>query len=343
VLRVLSAELRRRLLDLLLAVGGLVAAGAAATALLLFLCVHMPGESWSGPVEPAEGEQAELAGRLREHVEVLATGIGERHYRALPKLQQAADYVEASFTAAGYVPASQVFGGPQFRNLSVDLYGGDLRGEIIVVGAHYDTENMTPGADDNASGVAGLLELARALRAERPRRTIRFIAFANEEAPFFGREDMGSRVSARRSAERGENIVGMFSLEMIGYYSDAPRSQYRPRSVRRFYPNTGNFIAFVSDFSSRPLLQDALLAFRSHARLPSEGLNAPTWLVPAVNRSDNSSYSEFGYPAVMITDTGDFRNMGYHNVGDVARTLNYDYMAHVVNGVRHMLLDLANR
>ena len=320
-----------------LAAFALTVAGIAA---LLFYCIHMPGQSHAGALPPLTTQQQGLGDRLREHVQVLAGEIGERHKYQRKKLDQAADYITRQFEAIDLVPAPQLFD-DNFRNIVVDLYGRDRRDEIIVIGAHYDTVSMTPGADDNASGVAGLLELARLLRDRPLRRSVRLIAFANEEWPFFGHDDMGSRVSARFSHDRNENVVGMFSLEMIGYYTSEPRSQWYPRSIRRFYPQQGNFIAFVSNMNSRGLLAQSIASFRRQARFPSEGMSAPEWLVPDVRRSDQSSYWAFGFPGIMVTDTANFRNYGYHNVGDVVRSLDYDAMARVVGGIADMVTELA--
>lgn len=315
----------------------LVVAGVAA---LLYYSVHMPGESHRGALPPLTMGQQALRDRLQGHVQVLADEIGERHRHHRTELDQAADYIMGQFESMELVPSAQVFG-ERYRNIIVDLYGRERRDEIIVVGAHYDTVTMTPGADDNASGVAGLLELARLLRDRPLRRSLRLIAFTNEESPFFGRDDMGSRVSARQSHDRNENVYGMFSLEMIGWYSSEPRSQWYPRSIRRFYPDRGDFIGFVSNLGSRDLLVESIGTFRRHARFPSEGMSAPEWLVPDVRRSDQSSYWAFGFPGVMITDTANFRNYGYHNAGDVARSLDYDAMARVVDGLAAMLTELA--
>ena len=306
-------------------------------------CIRMPGQSWRGELAPLDAAGETLRQRLAGHVQVLAGDIGERNSTLMRRLYLAADYVEGQFTDMGYVPSSQVYGANQYRNLSVDVYGRELRDEIIIVGAHYDTTWMTPGADDNASGVAGLLEMARALREHPSRRTVRFVAFVNEEEPFFGRDDMGSMQSARRSYERGEKIAGMYSLEMIGFYSDEPRSQYYPRVIRRFYPRVANFVGFVGNAYSRGFLHDSIAAFRRHAQFPSEGLSAPEWLVPDIRRSDNFAYWRHGYPAVMVTDTSNFRNYHYHNAGDLPKTLDYDRMARVVMGLTGMVSELANR
>lgn len=320
---------------LLLAV--LASAGMGA---LLFYCMHMPGASHAGPLPPLDAGQQLLRDRLQGHVHVLAEEIGERHHHRRRKLDAAADYIAARWEAMGLVPSQQVYGAG-FRNVVVDFYGRERRAEVIVVGAHYDTVTMTPGADDNASGVAGLLELGRSLQGRKLQRSVRLIAFANEEWPFFGGDEMGSLVAARQSRDRNENVVGMLSLEMIGCYTDEPRSQWYPRSIRRFYPERGNFIAFVSNFRSRDLLVAVLGTFRRQGQFPSEGMAAPEWLVPDVRRSDQYAYWAAGYPGLMITDTANFRNHGYHNVGDVARSLDYDSMARVVDGVADMVAELA--
>lgn len=327
---------------LLLAALAAVAGGAILVAGFGTFCMYMPGESWQGELAPLDPEQLALRDRLQRHVEVLAGEIGTRTARNRPALEAAGDYIEKEFREMGYVPATETFGEPGWRNLYVDIYGGRRRDEIIVVGAHYDSVAWTPGADDNASGVAGMLEIARALRGRPLARSVRFIAFANEERPFFGGDDMGSRVAAKRSLDRGERIVGMLSLEMIGFFSDEPRSQRYPRVIRRFYPRRGDFIGFVSNLRSRALLHEVIGAFRERARFPSEGLAAPEWLVPDVRRSDNDSYWFYGFPAVMVTDTSNFRNFNYHYAGDLPATLDYDRMARVVAGLVETIAELAN-
>lgn len=328
---------------MILALVATLAVAAAAVAAFGIYCMRMPGATHQGELPPADAALLELRDRLRAHVQALAGDIGERNHDNRARLELAADYVAQQFDAMGYLAATDVFGPAQFRNFIVDLYGRELREQVIVVGAHYDSAWLTPGADDNASGVAGLLEIARALKDRPLRRSVRFIAFANEEEPFFGGDEMGSMVAARRSSDRGEQITGMFSLEMIGFYSDQWRSQYYPRPVRRFYPRVGNFIAFVGNLRSREFLHAVVGEFRSAAAFPSEGLAAPEWLVPDIRRSDNYSYWRHGYPAIMVTDTSNFRNYNYHNAGDLPDTLDYERMARVVSGLAATVAALANR
>lgn len=313
---------------------------AAATAAFLWYMVGMPGRSWPGELPPLTEEEGELAARLREHVTVIASR--DHNVFALPMLEQAAQYIENAFDRAGYRVAAQRFdaGGVPVRNIEVEWPGGPRASEIVVVGAHYDSVAGAPGANDNGSGVAALLELARLLRSARPERTLRFVAFVNEEPPFFRSENMGSLRYARRSKARGERVVAMISLETIGYYSDRPGSQRYPFPLGLFYPSTGNFLAFVSNLSSRGLLREAIAGFRRHARLPSEGLAAPA-SIPGVDWSDHSSFWDAGYPALMVTDTAPYRYPHYHTAADTPDKVDYERLARAVGGLHGMLGALA--
>ena len=315
----------------------------AALAAAYWYCIRMPGASFRGEPPALTATETRLKSGLRRHATMLAEEIGERHAAAPERLREAAEYIEAELRALGYTVTEQSFDDDRYRNLAVEIQGRTRPEEIIVVGAHYDTVLLTPGADDNASGVAGLLELARLFweGARVPERSVRFIAFANEEAPFFGGDSMGSMVSARASRRAGERIVAMFSLEMIGYYSAAPGSQRYPRLIRRFYPDTGDFIAFVGDLRSGAMLRQAVGYFRAAAGIGSVGLIAPASLVPDIQRSDNLAYWRNGYPAIMVTDTANFRNDRYHTAADTAASLDYDNMARVVGGLAVMLRRLA--
>ena len=230
----------------------------------------------------------------------------------------------------------------QYRNIIAEHYGSTVADEVIIVGAHYDTVWMTPGADDNASGVAVMLELARLLKQKQLKRSVRFIAFANEESPHYMRDSMGSLYHAKRAYDRQENIKFMISLEMLGYYSDKPDSQSYPSPFSWFYPSTANFIAFVSDFNSRRYLRESIRLFRETKQFPSEGITAPVALVPDVRRSDQAAFWRYGYPGFMVTDTMGYRNYAYHSVGDVPNSLDYDAMARVTSGLLHIIETLAN-
>lgn len=312
-------------------------------AVLVFYGVNMPGESIQGNLPELNEDEILTKEKLSTHVYALAEEIGERHYGQRDALDKAAEYIEKSFLDMGLNPVSEIYSDKLYRNIVVNIYGRQRRDEIIIIGAHYDTVWLSPGADDNASGVAALLEIARGLRQQRFPKTIRFVAFANEEWPFFGRDNMGSRVSAKHSYDRNEIISGMISLEMLGYYSSESNSQVYPKPLSYFYPHQANFIAFVSNFSSRDLLHDVIREFRNSNRFPSEGLISPQFLVPDIRRSDNSSFWSYGYPAIMVTDTSNYRNRKYHTVGDLHRTLDYESMARVVVGLRQTIVTLANK
>ena len=307
----------------------------------LYFAVKMPGETVNSELPVLSPALSELSQRLESHVIHLSVNIGDRSTGQPTKLNETADYIQNQFELLGYIPTNRVFGDENFRNIEVDLYGREKRDEIIVIGAHYDTRWLTPGADDNASGVGGLLEIARKLSNKRFPRTIRFIAFANEEVPRYKREEMGSMYSAKRSYTRTELIVGMISLEMIGYYSDEPGSQRYPDLLKQFYPDKGNFIAFVSNLTSRDFQLRAITYFRDLEVFPSEGLVAPQWVERDIRRSDHASYWYYDFPAIMVTDTAFLRNRNYHRAGDDYKTLDYDSMARVVSGLTTMIERLA--
>ena len=320
----------------------LLGAGAVVVAIAagLTYMISMPGKSFSGPLPPLDAAEVELAGRLKTHVVAIAS---REHNMFKPDaLEQAARYLEAQLAAFGYSVQTQPYtlAAGVARNIEVELRGETA--ELLIVGAHYDSVMGSPGANDNGSGVAATLELARLWHERKPRRSLRFVLFVNEEPPFFPGNDMGSRRYAQRSRERGERIVGMLSLETIGYYSDEPRSQRYPQPLAMFYPDRGNFLAFVSNIGSRALLREAIGAFRRHAKFPSEGVAAPA-AIPGVDWSDHASFWDAGYPALMLTDTAPYRYPHYHAASDTPEKLDYEKLARVVTGLDGMLLDLLNK
>lgn len=302
----------------------------------------MPGRSYSGPLPPLTPGQVEARDRMREHVLALAQEVGERHVWREPALTDSARYIEQSFREMGYEVAIQEYDvwDVTVRNLEVALPGRSLPDEIIIVGAHYDSVVGCPGANDNATGVAAVLDLARVMSPKRLARTVRLVAFVNEEPPFFWTDEMGSRVYARRARERGENIVAVLVLETIGCYSDVEGSQRYPFPLGLFYPGTGDFIAFVGNMRSRGLVRRAIGAFRRHAQFPSEGAALLGW-IPGIGWSDHWSFWKEGYPAIMVTDTAPFRYEHYHTPWDVPAGLNYGRMARVVDGLARVIEDLA--
>ena len=286
---------------------------------------------------------ASLAGRLRRHVERLAGEIGERHVLRPAALHAAERYIGEALRALGHDVARLNYEaqGVDSANLEVTIAGGDRAGEIVLAGAHYDTVPGSPGADDNASGVAAIVELARLLRGSKPARTIRLVAFVNEEPPFFFWGEMGSKVYARAARARGDDIRVMLSLEMLGCYSDEKGSQGYPPLLGHFYPAQGNYIAFVSNLRSRHALRNAFDAFRAASDFPAEKLAAPA-LVPGIAWSDQLSFWREGYPAAMVTDTAFHRYHHYHQPTDTPEKLDYERMAQVVEGLAGTLESLAS-
>ncbi|MDJ0872587.1 MAG: M28 family peptidase [Gammaproteobacteria bacterium] len=305
--------------------------------------VVMPGSSHRGPLEPLSASAGELQGRLQEHVLQLATRIGERSIRRVEGLEAAARYIRGYLERSGYAVATQPVPvqGLSVSNLETQIQGGALGDEILLVGAHYDSVHGSPGANDNASGVAALLELARMTAARRFARTVRFVAFVNEEPPFFQTSTMGSVAYAKRARARGENIVAMLSLETLGYYTREPGSQRYPFPFRYFYPDRGDFIGFVGNLSSRHLVRRAISSFRRNAAFPSEGVAAPAWIT-GIGWSDHASFWTEGYAAIMITDTAPFRYEHYHAATDTPDKLDFGHLARVVEGLGHVVQDLAS-
>jgi Zn-dependent M28 family amino/carboxypeptidase len=282
------------------------------------------------------------AERLRRHVEALAGDIGERHVGRPAALHAAEAYVAGELAAAGFAVARQAYiaEGVESANLEVVLPGRARAAEIVLAGAHYDTVPGSPGADDNASGVAALIEIARAIGAARPDRTVKLVAFVNEEPPFFYFGEMGSRVYARAARRRGDDIRVMLSLEMLGCYSEEAGSQAYPPPLGLCYPAAGNFIAFVSNVRSRRALREVVRAFRGASDFPAERLASPG-IVPGVSWSDQLSFWREGYPGVMVTDTAFYRYRHYHRPTDTPDRLDYPRMARVTAGLGATLLTLA--
>jgi len=304
--------------------------------------ISMPGKSWSDPVPPLSAEEQLIHDKLKRHVEMLAQQIGERNVWHAEALAAAALYIRNTLEDLGYQVRVQAFDsqGLTVQNLEVEFPGAIASEEIIVVGAHYDTVEGGPGANDNASGIAALLEVARLLAGKTHARTLRLVAFVNEEQPFSESEEMGSRVYAERSRQRGEQINAMISLETIGHYTDQPASQHYPFPFNYFYPDTGNFIGFVGNLSSWRLVRQAVGAFRESTAFPSEGVAAPDWIT-GVGWSDHASFWHAGYPAIMVTDTAFFRYAHYHEATDTPEKLDYQSLARVTRGLLDVAAELA--
>ena len=309
---------------------------AAILALLWWFGMRMPGRNISKAASLSPDEVT-LREELRADVQKLAGEIGERNMWRYPQLNAATDFIEASFSRAGLHPRRESYElrGQACQNIEVEIPGA--RPEILLIGAHYDSVFGSPGANDNGSGVAATLALARRFAGRKTQHTLRFVAFVNEEPPYFLSGEMGSLVYAGRCKARGDKISAMISLETIGYFSDAPNSQaYPSRALGAFYPKVGNFIGFVSNVHSRTLLRRAIALFREHAKVPSEGAALP-WFIPGVSWSDQWSFWKNGYPGIMVTDTAPFRYPYYHSANDTPDKLDYDRFALVVSGMEKVI------
>jgi hypothetical protein len=302
--------------------------------LVLLWMTATPGQSYNGPLPPLTSDQRQLSTRLHDHIVAIAS---EPHNIGHPQaLERSASYIERQLASMGYTVRRQWFeaDGHQVRNIEAMIRPGVPDSRTLVVGAHYDSAYDAPGANDNGSGVAALLELARSMAPLDGRAMMRFrlVFFVNEEPPYFQTHKMGSYVYATHLAQTGERVAGMLALETIGYYSDRPHSQHYPFPLDTRYPDTGNFIAFVGMTSSRGFVRHTVGAFRETARFPSVGGTAPGFL-QGIDWSDHWSFAQVGIPALMVTDTALFRYRFYHTLGDTPDKVDYDRLARVVTGL----------
>jgi Zn-dependent M28 family amino/carboxypeptidase len=278
--------------------------------------------------------------RLRDHIGELASRIGERNLYQYDRLQAAANYIESCLRGLGYTVSRQAYEAKErkFYNLETEIRGSDKPLEVVIVGAHYDTHRNSPGANDNGSANAALLELARAYAGKSFSRTLRLVAFTNEESPFTRTSAMGSRVYARRCRERGENVVGMICLETIGFASDQKGSQ-RLSLMGLLLPSRGNFIALVGNPGSKKLLANMDRLFQQKTDVPSKALTLPTNF-PGAWSSDHWSFWKEGYPAIMVTDTAPLRYRQYHTPEDTPDKVNFDFLTRVVDGLEEVVGEL---
>ena len=280
--------------------------------------------------------------RLYADVEFLTSLTPARNAFNLPSLQKSAEYIHQEFRKLSSRVSYQTFrvGQKEYKNIICTLGPDD--GERIVVGAHYDVCGEQPGADDNASGVAGLLEIARLINELKPELKYRidFVAFALEEPPYFKTDEMGSAVHAKSLSEAGVKLRGMVCLEMIGYYSEQKNSQQYPvAALKAIYPDKGNFISVVGNMGQGHLVKHLKKYMQAGSQIGVESLTAPA-SVPGVDFSDHLNYWRYDYPAVMITNTAFFRNPHYHLESDTIDTLDFDKMAEVVKGVYWAVIHL---
>ncbi|MCI4626177.1 MAG: M28 family peptidase [Candidatus Magnetoovum sp. WYHC-5] len=302
---------------------------------------NMPGDSYKGEVKPLSNNEKVLKAQLQNHIHILAETIGERNMEYMDRLEETVVYIKDNLTRVGYeyvnLQEYQVRN-RIVKNIEVEIKGQTLPQQIVVVGAHYDSVFGSPGANDNGTAVAALLEIAAFIRKTVPKRTVRFVFFVNEEPPFFETQQMGSRVYAKRAREAKEDIIAMFAMDTIGYYTDESGSQKYPSVLRFFYPDKGNFLAFTSNITSRHVLYKAIAIFRKSTPLPSLGIAAFEW-IPGVGWSDHWSFWKEGYPAILMTDTAPFRYKYYHTHVDTYDKIDYDRYCRVVLGIREIVLE----
>ncbi len=304
--------------------------------------MKVPGKSFTGQLPPLTAAQVSMREQLARDVEKLAGEIGQRNIWHYQNLAAAVDFIESSLDTTSYRISRQTFQVQDITccNLEAVRTGAEYPGQIVLVGAHYDSVFGCPGANDNGSAVAAALVLARQFANRKLAQTLRFVFFPNEEPPFFQTDEMGSLVYAKNCRAEGDNIVAMLCLESIGYYTDEPNSQKYPFPFNLVYPSVGNFIGFVGNLSSRRLLHTAVASFREKCQFPSEAGAVPE-MVPGVSWSDQWSFWQQGYPAIMITDTAPFRYPHYHEPEDTPDKIIYDHLVRVVSGLEHVIADLA--
>ena len=314
----------------------------AGIAILFLVMMSISAPALAGDKEVGMMDIQQSSIRLKAHLTVLTRTIGERSVYRPENLKKAQDYIHSIFRDIGLYPRRQAYRYEQIEvaNIEAEVSAGINPSKRYVLGAHYDSVAGTVGADDNASAVAVMLETARELAALKtdnfPDISVKFVAFALEEPPVYGTRFMGSRVYARNAEKSGEKIDGMICLEMVGYTCQAPGCQDYPFPLMFFgYPEIGNFIGIVGNFKSRQFARGLTRAFRNNPELPVINLTVPLngWILPSVRLSDHASFWDEGFKAVMITDSAFYRNPNYHLLSDTMDTLDFTFMARLVQSL----------
>ncbi len=314
-----------------------VVALALSSAAVLAWMRWMPGSSFRGPPPALSPEEQRIEIRLRDAVGSLSGPLSPRSLAHAEKLEAAAAFLEHAFAEVGYEVSTQPFevNGRTVRNVEAELRGGR---ELVVVGAHYDSFAHVPGANDNGSGAAAVLEIARLLRGKVLARTVLFVLFVNEEPPYFQTATMGSRVHARRARERGEPIALMINIDMIGCYRD---DDVYDLPFSALFGKRGDFVVFLANPSSSGRLRQSVGLFRAAVQFPSEGLIVPEFYSDAA-ASDHASYWREGYDAVYVTDTGPMRGCPWHGADDTPDAIDFPKMSRVVAGLASVVQGLAD-
>jgi len=324
-------------------VAGLAVLVVTAAAFTWELWRPQPGESFTGPPPAVTVIEKSLAEQLHDDVTALSVRFGERTMQRVDALNASADWIAEELEAAGLSVRRQQLdvSGKAVENVSATLTGTEWPDELVVVGAHYDTAAGTPGANANGSGVAATLALAKALSTADHARSVAFVFFACSADPFMQTETMGSLIWARAAEAAGQEVVAMLSLDSLGYYTDEPTTQHFPREIASFYPKVGNFVSVVGNFPSAGLANRVVGLFRDVATVPSEmGVGMPSW--DGVGWSDHWSFWQCGWPAVIVSDTGPYRDPAYQRWNDKADRLDYETMARIVVALESVVTHLAN-
>jgi len=277
---------------------------------------------------------------LYKDVQFFTSLPGSRNHKNLTSLNLAADYIKNKFINSGLEAEEEVYtvNNKKYKNIIAKI-NSNYKNKIII-GAHYDVYGDQDGADDNASGVAGLLELAGILKANEKliKNQIVLIAFTLEEPPYFNTEYMGSYINSKKSYEKKEKINYMISLEMIGYFDDKSNSQNYPlKLLKKIYPDKGDFIAVVGMLKEKKILKGIKNIYKKKTKIECQVLAAPA-IIPGIDLSDHKNYWKFGYKAIMITDTSFNRNLNYHKQSDKIETLNFEKMAEVIKGLSYFII-----
>ncbi len=309
---------------------------------VVWFMTDAPGTNPTSPAALTELDR-DVSSRLRKHVETISRDFGTRGAHQNGALAQVADYIENELQRAGLTVMRHTYEAKNgmFTNLEVQISGTRNQQEIVVVGAHMDSQRRSPGADANASGCAVLVEVARTLATAACGRTVRVVFFSGGEPPVAGTPDMGSRHYAKRCKSKNENVVAMLSFDGLGHFNGADGTQSAPFPFSFAYPDQGDFVAFVSDFGGRGLMHECVQVFRTSAQFPAEGGTFPSWF-PGMSATDSASFSSEGYPAVLVTDTGTLRNDMHGGPSDTYDRLDYDRMARATFGLSRVVTTLAN-
>jgi len=327
-----------------------IALAVVVVSLFLFCYWYMVKCDEKAHGEPLESrrsaERVEIRKALEADVAYLQN-LGPRNTvnnATYAKLLECEGWIRQRWQSQGYSVKDQTFRfeGRDYSNLEIEFPGRVSPSEIIIVSAQYDTLPDSPGANNNGSGVAIVLCLSGLLRNQTPDRTLRLVNFVNEEDPFFDTEMMGSYIYARRSREHRDNIRVMLSLDSLGIHTDQPGSQKLPFPFSLIYPNRGNFLSFIGDFRSRKHMGVVTRGFRKGSSFPIEAGVVPKW-VKGASWSDHASFWKFGYPAIMVTDTGGFRSSYHTTREDTMEKLNFEAMARIVLGIYGAIAELAQK